>query len=222
MTRRFFAISAKSFRELRWWYCTLASNRRIWLLHSFSFYALFICAMPNTPLWDFNGWHRMRAVPFLLLFAPILGFLSNGFDMWACGGTRAIKTFQTSAYLTALMVFAAVVCTALQMIVHYDDFQTSKWSGHIVASAVIILLVGPVWLIVALLPSAAPSTAFDANSFFESRTAALVTQSWFARHSWWPRREAVDVLRLYSFWIGVWGTKAAPIACDIFLSLSTI
>ena len=42
----FFAATRKTHRELRWWYCLVAANRRVFLLHALSFGVLAIAAYP--------------------------------------------------------------------------------------------------------------------------------------------------------------------------------
>ena len=43
----FFKNSPKTFRELRWWYCLLATNSRVYLLHAISFAICIVVAWPT-------------------------------------------------------------------------------------------------------------------------------------------------------------------------------
>ena len=68
--QEFFSGCVKTHRELRWWWCLLAGNRRIGLLHILGFILCFIAALPQDT-WSFNGWGRLRIVPLMLVAAPL-------------------------------------------------------------------------------------------------------------------------------------------------------
>ena len=47
-----FAGSGKTFVEVRWWWCVLAANRRVHLLHAFTFVGVLALTLPDRPLWS--------------------------------------------------------------------------------------------------------------------------------------------------------------------------
>ena len=69
-------------------------------------------------------------------------------------------------------------------------------------------MVGVLSAVKELLPAPPQPNAFDANLFFERRTASLARARWNARGSWCvPRHELLALLRMYTFWLIVWGCK---------------
>ena len=69
--RTFFRESPKTFREVRWWYGLLASNRRVYLVHAVGYAVCFFVAWPSSLRNAFNGWGALVFVPYLVLLPSL-------------------------------------------------------------------------------------------------------------------------------------------------------
>ena len=109
----FFATATKTHRELRWWYCLAAANRRVFLCHTLAFGILAIAAYPMDNESDvsaaFNGWGSWRMVPFLTLVAPASGVGGRAFASWAAPENEKAKHDFFSSVCSALLTVGAAV-----------------------------------------------------------------------------------------------------------------
>ena len=69
--RTFFRESPKTFREVRWWYGLLASNRRVYLLHAVDYAVCFFVAWPSSLRNAFHRWGALVFVPYLVLLPSL-------------------------------------------------------------------------------------------------------------------------------------------------------
>lgn len=201
----FFSATPKTFRELRWWYCLLASNRRIFLAHALTFVLCFMAALPDTDAWRFNGWGAAMVVPFLLLLCPISRALGLSFDWWAIRSQEARRSAMRSYAILAVLVAACVINVYEQLRQPPSSVELRSY----VPSLCVLSVGGLRALALEMLPQRPPTgTSLDDNLTFERRTAALLHEPWLTE-SRAPRHELVAVVRMYAFWAVVWTLKMA-------------
>ena len=226
----FFGGCAKTHKELRWWWNLLAANRRIWLVHILGFAACFVGALPDGALpdgaltkyaasgttWDFNGYASFRVLPLVFLAAPLLSALGAAFEYWAAPTNATLSNLRNVLLGFGLVVAVVVVNLTTQVqysysevaeelaqlssIRNYDWFSTYAW---IVTTWAVLLVVGPAWIYLALLPEQV--LTFDANLNFEKRVRALTHSTWV--HHGRVRGALFEFVRLYTFWGIVWACK---------------
>jgi hypothetical protein len=112
----FFRSAPKTHRELRWWYCLAAANRRVFLLHAFTFVVLAILAYPTDDASEvsdfFNGWGATRALPLLFQLAPLSNCIGRTFEWWSAPSSRRQIAF-VRAWLAFACTMAAAVCLVI-------------------------------------------------------------------------------------------------------------
>ena len=194
--KRFFAATPKTFREHRWWYCLLASNRRIFLAHALTFAVCFMAALPSGPQWTFNGWGAARIVPFLLILGAISRALGRTFEWWAMQSFDARRN-AISAYLHLTLLITACVINVYETEVH----TPSQVDLRVYVPTMCFLCVGGIGILaLEMLPQRTPTgTSLDDNLTFERRTAALLHEPWLTDDGL-PRHELIAVVRMYIFW----------------------
>ena len=213
----FGAEAAKTFRELRWWWCILASARRLLLLHALAFA---LCALPALPSSSLHGWGSLAVLPWVMLLAPLSSVGGAAFELWAHNDVAEVKDANKKSLLNqsvaaALLAVAAAGVAATQCSFSFEEWarQTDSFSSArvvVIGGFGLVSVAGAVWLKAELLPQTAPPGAFDAYLRFETTTARLPRQSWLVRGSWCTLRPQVRaVLGMYTFWGTVWACKAA-------------
>ena len=203
----FFATTPKSFRELRWWYCLFAANRRIFMCHVLVFLLCFMAALPRNGRWDFNGWRSACVIPFVTLVPSVCRALGMSFEWWAVRSWDARR--RAIASYTYLAVVSAAAAVNIYAMVRRSPQQVDL---RVYAASLSVACTGGTVLIAAEMRPQRPAagTSLDDNLCFERRTAALAHQPWFVtRSSWRLRHEVISVLQLYLFWLIVWALKVA-------------
>ncbi|KAL1529896.1 hypothetical protein AB1Y20_000824 [Prymnesium parvum] len=210
----FFTNQSKTFREVRWWYCLLAANRRIILLHLVGFCLCFTVSLPEE--WEFNGWGSLAVLPVACMIPTSVRVAGAFFDVWAMRTKFVRQTLKDSITTWLLTLVGSGLVLWLEAVFQYDVLTKSveKYSTEAAVRTwlpvLMTVLTGFTFreLVLELLPAPAPPNDFDSNLFFESRTAALLHEPWFKHgHFWNLREEVLDVIRMYTFWILVWALK---------------
>ena len=214
----FFNGGGKTFYEERWWWCVFAANRRLFLLHAFTFVTVVAIRIPST--FVLNGWGSLALLPVLFLLPSISSVGGLVFESyyaphsWADG--VAVSRLRNASMLLLLFFCAAIGSAVYMSTVAFNDFMPisrDRDANLFVVAAILLLVGGASAFIWELLPQRPPSHAFDANLFFETRSAALLRQPWLRRArswcGWVVRPEVCDVARMYVFWVLVWGAKTA-------------
>ena len=183
---RFFKQAPKTHRELRWWGCLLAANRRVFLLHAVLLGLVVIVCMPLQPegSWDLSGWGALRIFPFLFTFAPLASVGGRSFEMWARPSARSRADFFSSVLMLLVIGTLAGYVVYQQIAMPYNEFEGSALSSAEAAPLLITslaLAVLGVWRMVAeFMPRAAGRRADpDAQLHYEKNTKALKHESFF-------------------------------------------
>ena len=218
--RTFFRESPKTFREVRWWYGLLASNRRVYLVHAVGYAVCFFVAWPSSLRNAFNGWGALVFVPYLVLLPSLCRLGGCAFE-WRFteqpggGDGGPWKRFQAAVLLLLLKIAALVALHYVQATMSLEAVLSGgtlrTWPIVTVGASTLVMVVAfAVTLVVELLPQRASSDAVDANLFWEVRAASLMRRSWCAPGSAWrPSAEVAAIVRMYAFWALVWAAKIA-------------
>jgi len=187
---RFFATVPKTHRELRWWFCLLSANRRVFLLHAILFGFVVIIRMPleNDGSWELGGWGALRILPFIFIFAPLASVGGRAFECWARPSVRARSDVVSAVLILLLTVGLCGFILSQQLATPYAKFEelpfTSPEVSAVLISSFVLAIVGAWRMVAEFMPRAAGRRADpDAQLHYEERTKALKHEPWLARRA---------------------------------------
>ena len=171
----------KSHTELRWWWCLLAANRRIFELHAWGMLLCIFAAMPRDD-GTFDGWGTLRLLPAALLIAPLGSAGGRLFESWSDPCERTASAWRNAAAGCGLLCLLAIVVIWAQLNMSFPEFELEPLlaprSLLLLGSYFPLVGFGLGWLLLELLPQSPPPNAFDSFLLFERRTKKLWQQRW--------------------------------------------
>ena len=213
----FFASSPKTHLEFRWWYCLLASSRRVFLLHVFTFCICVVVALHNiifrtgtsTAIYSWDWW---LYVPYLFIIAPLISALGAIFESWARPDHHTNASLVKNLLVVLVLLLLCVIISSAQAILtpaefghnffaDWLEFGKGALSAAGLTAMVLTLLIGSRQLVTALLPAAQPANstrALESKLWFESKIAYLMHQ---------PRSLWLTYFKMNIFWLGVFTAK---------------
>ena len=121
----FFTSIRKSHREYRFWWCLLAANRRIFLLHAASFGILLCLQMHAFTHFDLNGWGGLFFAPLVMLLPFISAAYGKFFAMMANMTVRTRSVFEGVMFVFAIALALCIGLMVMQANLPFDRFAGS-------------------------------------------------------------------------------------------------